>query len=130
MPPGIARNNPSPLPLFSAADRVCRFVPSPDGSQMWIVYHATPSASDGWANRKGRCQPLELRDGIPYAGQHPVTVAGLALPSGSFIPPQSTPLPETVLGPGSWSNDPDVQRIKEKGKNFWQKFKRRMSKSN
>ena len=126
---GIARNyNPSSvfrgLTIF-----LFRFVPSPDNSQMWIVYHATPSPHDGWGNRKGRCQPLELRDGVPYAGQHPVSVSGLALPSGSFIPAQSTPLPETVLGPGPWSNDSDVQRLKAKGKNIWQKLRRRLSKT-
>jgi hypothetical protein len=96
---------------------------------MWIVYHATPTPHDGWANRKGRVQPLEVRSGVPYAGKYPLPEGRYPVPSGSFIPAPTTPLPETVLGPGSWSNDPDVKKIKEKGKNFWENMKRRLSKS-
>jgi hypothetical protein len=104
-------------------------VPSPDNTQMWVVYHATPTPHDGWANRKARVQPLEVRSGVPYAGKYPLPEGRYPAPSGSFIPAPTTPLPETVLGPGSWSNDPDVKKIKEKGKNFWENMKRRLSKS-
>ena len=86
---------------------------------MWVVYHATPSPTDGWANRKARIQPLELRNGLPYAGQFPLPEGSYPAPSGSFIPAKPTPLPETVLGPM-----PDFKR----GKNVWQKFKHGLSK--
>jgi len=96
---------------------------------MWVVYHATGSPTDGWANRKGRCQPLELRNGIPYAGQHPLQEGQYPAPSGSFIPANTTPLPETVLGPlPSWSNGPDMKKLGEKGKNVWQSVKWRLRK--
>jgi hypothetical protein len=46
------------------------------------------------------------------------------------MPANTTPLPETVLGPlPSWANDPDLRKFKEKGKNIWQSVKRRISKS-
>jgi hypothetical protein len=97
---------------------------------MWIIYHATDSPTDGWANRKGRCQPLELRSNLPYTGLYPMTSGSYPIPSGSFIPANPTPLPETVLGPlPSWANDPDMKKLMEKGKNIWQRVKRRMSKS-
>ena len=71
---------------------------------------------------------MELRDGVPYAGLHPLAPGNYPAPSGSFMPADTTPLPETVLGPG-WANDPDMQRLKEKGKSFWANVKRRFSKS-
>jgi len=104
-------------------------VTSPDDTQTWIVYHATPTPHDGWANRKAHCQPLELRSGLPYVGQYPFLPGTFTIPSGSFIPADTIPLPETVLGPGSWANDPDIQKLKEKGKNIWQNIKRRISRS-
>lgn len=121
----IARTYPRIMEL------TIRFVPSPDNTQMWIVYHATPTPHDGWANRKARCQRLELRSGLPYAGKYPLVAGTFVAPSGSFIPANSTPLPETVLGPlPSWTNDPDMRKIMEKGRKFWQSVKRRISKSN
>ena len=105
-------------------------MPSPDNSQMWLVFHATPTPHDGWSNRRAHCQPLELRGGLPYAGQHPLPEGRYPAPSGSIFLPNPTPLPETVLGPmPGWANDPDLKKLKEKGKNFWQNFKRRISKS-
>jgi len=39
-------------------------------------------------------------------------------------------LPETVLGPlPSWANDPDLKKLKEKGKNIWQSIKKKVGKS-
>ncbi|MGO4109930.1 family 43 glycosylhydrolase [Paenibacillus sp. YAF4_2] len=34
------------------------FVSSPDGTEQWIVYHATTAPTDGWGNRKARAQKL------------------------------------------------------------------------
>ena len=97
---------------------------------MWIIYHATDSPTDGWANRKGRCQLLELRSNLPYAGLYPNGSETRPIPSGSFIPANTTPLPETVLGPlPSWANDPDLKKLKEKGKNIWQSIKKKVGKS-
>ena len=96
---------------------------------MWIVYHATSSPNDGWANRKARVQLLELRGGIPYAGLHPLQPGDCPAPSGSFIPADTTPLPETVLGPlPNWGNDLDMKQFKEKAKKFWSNVKRKISK--
>lgn len=95
---------------------------------MWVVYHATPTPHDGWANRKAHCQPLELRGGLPYAGQHPLPTDGrYPAPSGSFIPAKATPLPETVMGPMPSKNDPDTKMVMEKGKKFWQSLKKNFS---
>ena len=74
-------------------------------------------------------QPLELRSGVLYAGKYPLSDGKYSAPSGSFIPTQTILLPETVLGLESWSNDLDMKKIKEKGKNFWQNVKRRLSKT-
>jgi hypothetical protein len=98
---------------------------------MWIIYHATDSPTDGWTNRKGRCQLLELRSNLPYAGLYPTGSGSYPIPSGSYIPANPTPLPETVLGPlPSWNNDPDLKKLMEKGKDIWQSVKRRISRSN
>ena len=73
---------------------------------------------------------MELRDGIPYAGFYPLPDGDIATPSGSFIPANTTPVPETVFGPlPSWAKDPDMSKLKEKGKSVWQNVKRRLSKS-
>ena len=121
MPLDIARRRPW------GRDLICRFVPSPDNTQMWLVYHATPAPHDGWANRKAHCQPLELRCGLPYAGRHPLPEGRYPAPSGSFIPGQPTPLPETVMGPLPSRNDPDTKRMMEKGKKCWQSIKKGFS---
>jgi hypothetical protein len=107
----------------------CRFVPSPDDKQTWIVYHATPSPTDGWANRKGHVQLLEIRSGLPYTGLYPLVASIFTPPSGTVVPPNPTPLPEILLGPGSWAGDPDVQKIKDKLKVIWQNMKKRFTKS-
>jgi len=122
-----------PLPLviaripLNSLDLRSRFVPSPDNTQMWIVYHATPSPHDGWANRKAHCQPLELRSGLPYAGHHPLPEGTYRVPSGSFIPAKTTPLPETVMGPMPSKSDPDTKKVLEKGKKFWRSLKKSFS---
>lgn len=49
------------------------FVSSPDGTEQWIVYHATTAPTDGWGNRKARAQKLtwdeagNLRLGKPFS---------------------------------------------------------------
>lgn len=49
------------------------FVTSPDGTEQWIVYHATTAPTDGWGNRKARAQKLawdeagNLRIGKPLS---------------------------------------------------------------
>ena len=60
-------------------------MPSLDESQRWIIYHATDSPHDGWANRRARAQLLTLRDGVPYAGEHPSTTKEDLCPGSSDI---------------------------------------------
>jgi len=108
--------------VISTVTDLTRFVPSPDNTQMWVVYHATPSPTDGWANRKARAQPLELRNGLPYCGQFPLPDGEYPAPSGSPLLPNPTPLPEVVLGPV-----PDFGKGKNL-KDIWQKFKKGLSK--
>jgi hypothetical protein len=66
-----------------------RFVPSPDNTQTWIVFHATPTlhvptaGENGWANRKGWVQPMGNKNGLPDAGTHPFAAGIYAVPSGT-----------------------------------------------
>lgn len=65
-----------PLPVFgknaeAAAFSVGHpsFVPSPDGREDWIVYHATARSGAGWSARSVRAQPFDwCSDGRPRFG--------------------------------------------------------------
>jgi GH43 family beta-xylosidase len=71
-------------PVFSGTDSVfgvghCSFIPSPDGSEQWIVYHAKEKSTEGWEDRSVRMErffwdaagdpqfgkPVEARRPIP-----------------------------------------------------------------
>lgn len=106
---------------------------SPDNSQTWIIYHATPNytMSNGWPNRKGRCQLLEYRSELPFA-QPPVAL-GTVVPSGSVIPAQSNVVenvPGQVALVKAAKNDSAVTKFKLKGKKVWQVVKGKLSVSN
>ena len=62
------------------------FTTSPDGTEDWIVYHATSGRYDGWANRKARAQKVEwTEDGFPSLGVPQPLEAALAVPSGAGV---------------------------------------------
>jgi GH43 family beta-xylosidase len=60
------------------------FVTSPDGSEDWIVYHATSGIHDGWNNRKARAQKIHWdEDGMPSFGKPLPLSAAVEVPSGT-----------------------------------------------
>ncbi len=62
------------------------FTTSPDGSEDWIVYHATSGISDGWNNRKARAQKvLWSEDGMPSFGPALSLDTAIEAPSGSGV---------------------------------------------
>jgi GH43 family beta-xylosidase len=62
------------------------FAVSPDGTEHWIVYHATSGISDGWSNRKARAQQVEWNeDGLPSFGQALSLDTAIPVPSGSGV---------------------------------------------
>jgi hypothetical protein len=55
-------------------------VKSPDGQQVWMIFHATPTPGN-WLDRKARCQLLGQQGGLPFSNSYPappttVTVSG------------------------------------------------------
>lgn len=64
------------------------FVRSTDGTEDWIVYHATSGDADGWNNRKARAQRIEWQaDGMPVFGAPLSLDTAIEVPSGSGIFP-------------------------------------------
>jgi len=62
------------------------FTTSPDGTEDWIVYHATSGISDGWNNRKARAQRvIWSEDGMPSFGPALPLETAIAAPSGSGV---------------------------------------------
>ncbi|MBD2868049.1 family 43 glycosylhydrolase [Paenibacillus sp. IB182493] len=62
------------------------FVSSPDGTEDWIVYHATSGEFDGWNNRKARAQRIEWdENGMPAFGSPLSVSAAIEVPSGSGV---------------------------------------------
>lgn len=60
------------------------FTTSPDGTQDWIVYHATTRADDGWNNRRARAQMFTWNnDGTPNFGVPHSVSTPLDVPSGT-----------------------------------------------
>src|SRR5690606_10451480 len=62
------------------------FVKSPDGSEDWIIYHATSGLHDGWSNRKARAQKITWdEDGLPVLGSPLSLDTAIEVPSGSGV---------------------------------------------
>lgn len=62
------------------------FVKSPDGTEDWIVYHGTTSATDGWNNRKARAQRISWNEqGLPEFGKPLSLETAIPLPAGSGV---------------------------------------------
>ncbi|HZG78275.1 MAG TPA: family 43 glycosylhydrolase, partial [Paenibacillus sp.] len=62
------------------------FTTSPDGTEDWIVYHATSGISDGWNNRKARAQKvLWSEDGMPSFGPALSLDTAIEAPAGGGV---------------------------------------------
>ncbi|OME84995.1 alpha-N-arabinofuranosidase [Paenibacillus sp. FSL A5-0031] len=62
------------------------FVASPDGTEDWIVYHATSGQGDGWNNRKARAQRIEWqKDGLPVFGSPLSLATAIEVPAGTGL---------------------------------------------
>ncbi|RIX59460.1 alpha-N-arabinofuranosidase [Paenibacillus nanensis] len=62
------------------------FAPSPDGTELWNIYHATSSPFDGWNNRKARAARVEWDDsGLPVLGEPAPLEEAIEAPSGSGL---------------------------------------------
>ncbi|AZN43459.1 carbohydrate-binding protein [Paenibacillus albus] len=62
------------------------FVTSPDGTEDWIVYHATTSSSDGWNNRRARAQRVSWNEaGMPEFGKPLSLATAIAVPTGAGV---------------------------------------------
>lgn len=62
------------------------FVSSPDGTEDWIVYHATSGQGDGWNNRKARAQRIEWqKDGLPVFGSPLSLATPIEVPAGTGL---------------------------------------------
>ncbi|MHA6482530.1 family 43 glycosylhydrolase [Paenibacillus sp. strain BS8-2] len=62
------------------------FAQSPDGTQIWNIYHATSGITDGWNNRRARAQLVEWgEDGLPVFGKPISLDTAIDVPSGSGL---------------------------------------------
>lgn len=62
------------------------FVSSPDGTEQWIVYHATTAPTDGWGNRKARAQKLEWDEAGNLQIGKPLSLdTAIEVPSGTGV---------------------------------------------
>jgi GH43 family beta-xylosidase len=62
------------------------FTVSPDGTEHWIVYHATSGINDGWGNRKARAQRVNWgEDGLPSFGEALSLDTAIPVPAGSGV---------------------------------------------
>jgi Predicted beta-xylosidase len=62
------------------------FVSSPDGTEQWIVYHATTAPTDGWGNRKARAQKLEWDEAGSLQIGKPLSLdTAIEVPAGTGV---------------------------------------------
>lgn len=62
------------------------FAISPDGTEIWNVYHGTSGVHDGWNNRKARAQLVSWdEDGMPILGDPLSLDTPIQTPSGSGV---------------------------------------------
>jgi GH43 family beta-xylosidase len=62
------------------------FTKSPDGTEDWMIYHATSHELDGWSNRKARAQKVNWNeDGTPDFGEPLSLDTAVEVPSGHGI---------------------------------------------
>ncbi len=76
-------------PVFASTDSVwgvghCSVVPSPDGRETWLLYHAKEKAENGWDDRSVRAQKIGWNaDGTPDPGKPLPVGRPIPAPSGA-----------------------------------------------
>lgn len=86
-----------PEPVFQSAGKTLgvghsTFVPSPDGSETWHVFHAKVDARDGW-RRAVFLQPVNFKpDGFPDFGTPVQAGQAIPRPKGEVVPAAALPL--------------------------------------
>ncbi|GLX66812.1 hypothetical protein MU1_11560 [Paenibacillus glycanilyticus] len=74
------------------------FITSPDGTEQWIVYHATTAPTDGWGNRKARAQKLAWDEtGKLQLGKPLSLTTAIEVPSGMGIFKAAVPSAEVAF---------------------------------
>ncbi|WP_197479905.1 family 43 glycosylhydrolase [Paenibacillus swuensis] len=76
------------------------FTSSPDGRELWIVYHATSREDDGWNNRKARAAKVTWdENGNPLFGEPLSLRTAIHVPSGTglYRPVAQEESPETLV---------------------------------
>src|SRR5690606_38364539 len=62
------------------------FARSPDGTEIWNIYHGTSSKYDGWNNRKARARIVVWDEqGMPILGEPLPLASAIHQPSGSGV---------------------------------------------
>lgn len=95
-------------PVFAPTDETfgvghCCFVPSPDGKEEWLVYHAKRSREHGW-QRAVFMQPFKwTNDGVPDFRMPVAPGVPLPLPSGEPGPKPGDEFVDT-FGSGNWDD--------------------------
>ena len=93
-----------PEPVFQSGGKTIgvghsTFVPAPDGSEMWHVFHAKVDARDGW-RRAVFLQPVNFKaDDFPDFGAPVQAGQAIPRPKGETIPAVSLPLTRSLQGP-------------------------------
>lgn len=93
-----------PEPVFTSGGKTIgvghsTFVPSPDGSEMWHVFHAKIDARDGW-RRAVYLQPLDFKaDGFPDFGTPVQAGRAIPRPKGETVPAPALPLARALRDP-------------------------------
>lgn len=93
-----------PEPVFQSAGSTIgtghsTFVPSPDGSETWHVFHAKIDARDGW-RRAVFLQPVNFKpDGFPDFGTPVQAGQAMPRPKGETIPAAELPLSLALKDP-------------------------------
>jgi len=76
-------------PLLTMVLMRCSFISTPDGKQIWIIFHATkdkiPDGTFSFDNRTARCQLLTEQGGFPFSELYPA-IPTTVLPSGIVMP--------------------------------------------
>jgi hypothetical protein len=95
-----------PEPVFKSAGTSLgvghsTFVPSPDGSETWHVFHAKVDARDGW-RRAVFLQPVNFKaDGFPDFGTPVQAGQAIPRPKGETVPSVSLPLARSLRDPAN-----------------------------
>jgi GH43 family beta-xylosidase len=93
-----------PVPVFQSGGSTIgtghsTFVPSPDGSELWHVFHAKVDARDGW-RRAVFLQPVNFKaDGFPDFGSPVQAGQAIPRPRGERPPAPALPLARGLRDP-------------------------------